>query len=250
MSLYYETDPADEQTTPQLPPLLTGLEVEAGIEPLAKAIGLAAKGEVGVVCYSPDQENLNMAITLAPETAATKAVQMHYGMMIALGDAIGALSPPEVSVSYRFPGSILLNRGYAGECGVELGQAGADGIPDWMILSARLALRGTLTEGESGMIPEETTLAEEGGSFVSRTRLLESTCRHFLLWLNSWEDEGFRPLHDAWKVRIDSTRATRRENLEWMGLDGDGLALVKADGMAASLSLLDRATWQAGESDA
>ena len=43
-----------------------------------------------------------MAITLAPETAATKAVQMHYGMMIALGDAIGALSPPEVSVSYRF----------------------------------------------------------------------------------------------------------------------------------------------------
>jgi biotin-(acetyl-CoA carboxylase) ligase len=244
MSLYYEPDPADDTTEPQLPPLLTPLEVEKGRDVQAKAVSVAAKGEVGVVCYSADADNLRMAITLAPEVTPLEAVQMHFVLMIALGDSIGALAPPEVAVTYRFPGAILLNRGYAGWCGIEIDEtADEKGCPGWMIVHAQLALRGELTAGETGEIPDETSLSEEGGSYISRTRLLESVCRHFLVWLNRWDDEGFRPVHDMWKSRLDGTSATVEPSLEWMGLDGDGAGLARRDGAPVSLSLLDPAVW-------
>jgi len=244
MSLYYEPDPADENTDPQLPPLLTPLAVDKDRDVLAKAVSMAAKGEVGIVCYSSDAENLRLAITLAPEVSAAEAVQMHYVLMVALGDSIGALAPPEVAVTYRFPGAVLLNRGYAGWCGIEIDSATDEqGSPGWMIVHASLALQGELTAGESGVIPDETSLAEEGGGYVSRTRLLESVCRHFLVWLNRWEDEGFRPVHDMWKSRLDENGATVDPGLEWMGLDGDGAGLAKRDGTPLSLSLLDLEIW-------
>ena len=170
---------------------------------------------------------------------------MHYVLMIALGDSIGALAPPEVAVSYRFPGTVLLNRGHAGGCGIEIDKAtDENGYPGWMVVQASLALRGELTAGETGTLPDQTSLSEEGGSYVSRTRLLESVCRHFLVWLNRWEDEGFRPVHEMWKARLDETSATVDPQLEWMGLDGDGAGLARRDGTPVSLSLLDPAVWE------
>ena len=38
MTLYYEDDPADQTTVPQLPPLLRAVEVPAGQDVLAKAV--------------------------------------------------------------------------------------------------------------------------------------------------------------------------------------------------------------------
>ena len=49
MSLYYEADPADETTPPQLPPLLRAEAVDTG-DVQAKAVARAAAGEVGLVC--------------------------------------------------------------------------------------------------------------------------------------------------------------------------------------------------------
>ena len=44
-----------------------------------------------------------MAITLAPEVKGLDAQQIQFIAMNAVSDAIGALAPPEVSVSFRFP---------------------------------------------------------------------------------------------------------------------------------------------------
>ena len=41
MTLYYEDDPADQTTVPQLPPLLRAVEVPAGQDVLAKAVAVA-----------------------------------------------------------------------------------------------------------------------------------------------------------------------------------------------------------------
>ena len=54
--------------------------------------------------------------------------------------------------------------------------------------------------GEGGV--EYTSLAEEGAGFISRTRLVESICRHFMAWVNRWDDDGFKPLHDLWVQRL------------------------------------------------
>ena len=41
MTLYYEDDPADQTTVPQLPPLLRAVEVPDGQDVLAKAVAVA-----------------------------------------------------------------------------------------------------------------------------------------------------------------------------------------------------------------
>ena len=105
MNLYYEDVPATNDETPKLPPLLTAKLINRGIDVEAKAISVAARGEAGVVCYSEVSDRLDMAITLAPEVKGLDAQQIQFIAMNAVGDAIGALAPPEVSVSFRFPGT-------------------------------------------------------------------------------------------------------------------------------------------------
>jgi biotin-(acetyl-CoA carboxylase) ligase len=81
-------------------------------------------------------------------------------------------------------------------------------------------------------------LAEEGGGFISRTRLVESSCRHFLAWVNRWQDDGFRPLYDSWMQRLEASAPidfAGGEQAEWLGLDENGGALVKLDGKASSV---------------
>ena len=107
MTLYYETDPADENTVPQLPPLLSAEAVETG-DVQAKAVARAAAGEVGLVCYATAGPLLDFAVTLAPEVDAATSAQMQHALIVAVGDAIGALAPPEVVVTYQYPGTIFL----------------------------------------------------------------------------------------------------------------------------------------------
>lgn len=243
MSLYYELDPADADTPPQLPPLLKAEEVDLKADVHAKAIGRAAAGAVGLVCYGQRDDMLDMAITLAPEVTADKAIQVHYLLMIAIGDAIGAAAPPEVSVGYQFPGTILLNRGIAGNVRVSLADKPEDGqtIPAWMVVGLQLRLKADMDQKSLDYRMSNSSLEEEGAGFISRTRLLESCCRHFLAWLHKWEEEGFRPLFDMWSNRVEhkvDLISVTGQPIEWLGLDENGAGLLKAQGKAHSVSVL------------
>ena len=99
---------------PQLPPLLTPIAVAEGQDVLAKALSSATTAEVGTVLYSEAVNVMDVAIVLGPEVPLRQSGQMLYALMIGVGDAIGALAPPEVVVTYQLPGYILLNRGRAG----------------------------------------------------------------------------------------------------------------------------------------
>ena len=68
-----------------------------------------------------------------------KAGQMLYAMMIGVGDAIGALAPPEVIVAYQLPGYVLLNRGRAGAVWIAADPAaGREDVPSWMVVGVRI----------------------------------------------------------------------------------------------------------------
>ena len=85
---------------------------------------------------------------------------------------------------------------------------------------------------------EHTSLAEEGGGHISRTRLVESCSRHFLVWINRWQDDGFRPLYDAWMHRLEADSKIIVEvasGAEWIGLDETGGTLVKLDGKPVAI---------------
>ena len=242
MSLYYEDAPADENEPPQLPPLLTPIAVAEGQDVLAKALSSATTADVGTVFYSEAVNVMDVAIVLGPEVPLRQSGQMLYALMIGLGDAIGALAPPEVVVTYQLPGYILLNRGRAGAVRIVSDpSAGREDVPGWLVVAATLDLSARTGSEDVWRDPaglEYTSLAEEGGSFISRTRLVESSCRHFMAWVNRWQDDGFKPLHDLWVQRLQSDGEMILSDgspADWVGLDEDGAALIRLDGRPVGL---------------
>jgi biotin-(acetyl-CoA carboxylase) ligase len=243
MSLYYEPDPANENDPPLLPPILTPIPVVNGIDVFAKAIAVAGKSETGTVLYSENPEYVEVAIILSPEIPKIKCNQMLSIMMVASGDAIGALAPPEVAVTYAFPGFIFLNRGEAGLVKVEIAPSNDDqSIPDWMVVGLKLRLNNNIEINENEINADVTSLADEGGGYVSRTRAIESLSRHFLAWVSQWEDEGFKPVTEVWNKRREETKVVTLKSgkeVSWVGLDENGLAIVKSNAQELFLSPVD-----------
>ncbi|MDC0456467.1 biotin/lipoate--protein ligase family protein [Alphaproteobacteria bacterium] len=243
MSLYYEPDPANENDPPLLPPILTPIPVVKNVDVFAKAIAVAGKSETGTVLYSENPEYVEVAIILSPEVPKIKCNQMLYIMMVASGDAIGALAPPEVAVTYAFPGFIFLNRGEAGLVKIEVAPSNDDqSIPDWMVVGLKLRLNNNIEINENEIHADITSLADEGGGYVSRTRAIESLSRHFLAWISQWEDEGFKPVNEVWNKRREETKVITLKNdqqVSWVGLDENGLAIVKSNAKELFLSPID-----------
>ena len=243
MSLYYEPDPANENDPPLLPPILTPIPVVNNVDVFSKAIAIAGKSETGTVLYSENPEYVEVAIILSPEVPKIKCNQMLYIMMVASGDAIGALAPPEVAVTYAFPGFIFLNRGEAGLVKIEVAPSNDDqSIPDWMVVGLKLRLNNNIEINENEIHADITSLADEGGGYVSRTRAIESLSRHFLAWISQWEDEGFKPVNEVWNKRREETKVITLKNdkqVSWVGLDENGLAIVKLNAKELFLSPID-----------
>jgi biotin-(acetyl-CoA carboxylase) ligase len=220
---------------PLLPPLLSGCEVAADADPMAAAMRLAAGGgDPGAFVFGPAGDRLRFAITLAPEVPLERALQMAHTLMVAAGDSIGALTPPEVAVEYRWPTTVLVNGAEAGR--VRLAASGSDpaAVPDWLVVGLDLQL---FADGsfEPGDRPGQTSLYEEGSGPIPPSRLLESMSRHFLTWLRRWEEDGFRPVHDAWRARAEPTMTVGAAG--FIGLDEDGRALLKGPAGTRSDSL-------------
>ena len=243
MSLYYEPDPANDNDAPLLPPILTPVAVLKGIDVFAKAIAVASNSEAGTLFYSEDPEYVELAIVLSPEVSTIKCNQMLYIMMVAAGDAIGALAPPEVAVTYSFPGFIYLNRGEAGLVKIEVAPSSdKDSIPDWMVVGMKLRLNNNIEIDENQINKDITSLYDEGGGYVSRTRAIESLSRHFLAWVSQWEDEGFKSVLDVWIKRREETKSITlkdKQDVSWVGVDENGQAIVRLNGNEIFLSPID-----------
>ncbi len=243
MSLYYELDPANENDPPLLPPILTPVVVPNNVDVFTKAIASASKSEAGTVFYSENPEYLEIAVVLLPEVPKIRCNQMLYVMMVAAGDAIGALAPPEVAVTFSYPGLIFLNRGEAGLVKIEVSPSDGDQIiPDWMVVGIKLRLNNNLQVDESNIKPDITSLADEGAGYISRTRAIESLSRHFLAWVSQWEDEGFKPVVDVWNSRREETKVINlkaNDVVSWIGLDENGLAIVKLNEKELFLSPIE-----------
>ena len=98
--------------------------------------------------------------------------------------------------------------------------------------------------GEAPGDLRRTTLAEEGCGDVPTIDLLEAFGRHFLGWINRWQEDGVKPVQQAWlsratglgkrvEIRIDDqVRAGTFEGLTETG----AMRLVK-DGVAQTIAL-------------
>jgi BirA family transcriptional regulator, biotin operon repressor / biotin---[acetyl-CoA-carboxylase] ligase len=121
--------------------------------------------------------------------------------MLGLGDALGALVPAMVKVTFGWPDRIEVNGGVVG--GVRFACAAtavAEEVPDWLVIGFGIAVRGRRTAGAASDGLRRTTLAEEGCAMPTLD-LLEAFGRHFLSWIHRWQEAGVEPVQKAWLSR-------------------------------------------------
>lgn len=239
-----------DQTDPTFPPLLRGVGVEGEPGPFERACADAAAGaaEAGVTCWGRSTSNVELAIVLEPEVSAATSMQMLIALMVGFGDAFGAIGPPEVGMFYRWPMALIINDARIGEMRAALPAAAAEGnVPDWLVVGLRVRLSREDLDYEPGHDLENTTLDQEGCGEITRTALIESVARHFLVWVHTWNEEGFKPVHDAWLPRAEGYNGQVTVNLsgsehngEFIGLDDEANMLMKlSTGKTIALPLLD-----------
>ncbi|MEM7508341.1 MAG: DUF4444 domain-containing protein [Pseudomonadota bacterium] len=213
---------------PTFPPLLRGEEVAHGQDPFAKAVAAAGLGtDPGLICWVPAEDALRAAVVLAPEEPLREAVSGIFAVTLGLGDALGALAPPEVAVHYVWPGGIKVNGADCGQLRAAASTADPATEPDWLVVGIDIAYR--VDEAEPGRSPDQTCLSEEGCSEVTPERLLESWSRHMLTWINRRAGEGLAPLHAEWRSRAWGIGESLPGGGVFMGLDEYAGMLVKDD---------------------
>ncbi|HUF86169.1 MAG TPA: biotin/lipoate--protein ligase family protein [Thermohalobaculum sp.] len=213
--------------TPTFPPLMRGDETPPGMDPFAKAVAQAALGaDPGLVTWSCDEAVMRAALVLAPEVPLARAMAASFAVALGLGDAIGALAPPEVAVHYVWPRIVKVNGGDCGQLRAAASTADPAAEPDWLVVGVHVDYLLS-DRDEPGRAPEQTCLVEEGCIEVRPYRLLESWSRHTLVWINRWLDDGFPPLHDAWRARAWRMGEALPGGGLFVGLDELGGMLVR-----------------------
>lgn len=239
---------------PDFPPRMTGHPCPEGLRPYEYAREQAGAGQLGAgdVVWARAPQVAHAAFVLEPEVALEQAMQIWPTAVVAVGDMLGALAPPQVAVMYRFPGTILINGGNAGHVRVASSTTDAKQVPDWMVVEVYLRMLFDGTGQEPGDIPEMTSLAEEGCPDLTNAQLLSSFSRHFMTWIYDWGEDGFKPVADAWRFRAEQgdgeddkghmTFMWRDRSFEgtFLGLDENGNLLLKPEsGDAMALNLID-----------
>ncbi|MGF1622211.1 MAG: biotin/lipoate--protein ligase family protein [Rhodomicrobiaceae bacterium] len=232
---------------PTFPPLLTGHQLASGVPPADWAVARASEAKLGAgdLGWSEDRDNLRLALVLEPEVARPRCPEIVYAAMVATGDAIGALSPPELAITYRWPSIILANEAEVGFVDLVIAENEEHGIPAWMVLSIHLRLRPGRNSPEPGRDPGQTSLWDEGCGDLGRSELLESVSRHIVNLIHGWSEDGFKPIHEQWWGRLSVTAALAlgasddHEGDTLLGLDESGNALLKTASGAKALMTTD-----------
>lgn len=221
---------------PAFPPLLSGHPVRLPMRPFPEACRRAAAGKLGAadVVWARNRERADVAIVLEPEVPLRTALQMGPVMMVAALDCLGALLPPHSAVLVRWPDKVLLNLGEVGRIELAAAAARAHEAPAWLVVGASIAVEHTDRKHEPGETAHLTALHEEGARHLTRSTVLESLAAYFLSWLNTWTDDGFRPVHDHLIGRIegyeepaDIGEGSARVRGRALGLDDELNLLVK-----------------------
>jgi len=233
---------------PQFPPLLKGHAVKAPKRPFGEACRLARARKLGAgdVVWSRNTGRAEFAVVLEPDVALERALQMGPLLMVALGDCLGSLCPPKVAIHYRWPRGILLNGALAGEVRIAAHSVPVVEMPAWLVVGAELDVAAPRQDRQEW---SKTSLEEEAGPGITRTDILQSLAAHFLTRLHTWQEEGFRPVHDEWLFRAEGreapvTVAYGAERLEGqvLGLDESANLLLRTSaGKVRSLAYIDSA---------
>ena len=249
---------------PEFPPLIRGIATGTKENPADNALAGAANGELGAgdLVWSKDLSTARLAIILEPEVTAERALCMVPLAMVTVADSIGAIGPPNLPITFDWPKTIFANGAVVG--GVDMyfpDGARKQDIPDFAVLALNLDIFWSSDRNrqagnallEPGKDLTRTVLHEEGAGDLDRTLIIESWARHFLAWVDTWEQDGFKSVHENWLFRANNRNETvtvktrsGSEQGTLLGMDEHGGLLLRQENNTRLLALGD--LWF-GESD-
>lgn len=216
------------------PPLMTGHELKPGQSPARKAASGAEKGkyEAGDLLWVRDLNVLNYALVLEPDVDREKALQMIHTQLVALGDAIGAIAPPEVAITHRWPNDVLANGAKIGEVTAILSEDDdTAGTPRFMVIATHINVRPTSDDLNPGLDQTKTTLWDEGCGDLDAMQLLASSARHLMAWIHTWQEEGMQPILTLLDGRMERGHALdiAGQTGTFMGMDENANLFLKTE---------------------
>ena len=195
---------------PHFPPIYRAYAITADLDPFDRAMEMAKEGtEAGTLIWSARQDVFECAVVLAPENSLEESLPVLLAASLGLGDALGALIPPVIAVTFGWPDRVDVNGGTVGKIRLLVAETpNPTAVPDWLVVGFRLANAGHWRDSaQAGH--QVTTLVEEGCQ-IDLLDLLESFSRHLLAWINRWQGDGVQPLQQAWMSRtLDVGRPVR-----------------------------------------
>ncbi len=174
----------------ELPPPFRLVTLREVGDAFAHATTHAAQEGAGTLVYVGRFDLAEFALVLEPDEPLRLARRTIYAGMAALADALSVLAPPETPIAIEWPDTVRINLGLVGG-GRLAWPAGTDenDTPEWMVFGAMIRMV-SLAEGEAGLRPLTSALEEEGFSDLASERLLEAFARHFMVTLDSWQEQG------------------------------------------------------------
>lgn len=209
----------------------------------AHAQAIAAKEGAGTLVWVGRFDVVEFALVLEPDEPLRSARRVIYAGLAALADALAVHAPPERPLFFDFPATVIFDGGLAG--GAQLAWpvgAKENERPDWLVLGAmvRTHVMNGLEPGEN---PHLVGLAEEGFSELGAGRLVESFARHFMMYLDYWQNGEFNRIAESYIHRLQPAA----EKVE-RSIDGIGDLLTRKTGKATVekrklLPAIERALW-------
>jgi len=240
----------NEETT------MGGLSLPPAFRPVAAdgdALGTAREmattgADPGTFVWAARDDVADCAIVLFPSEPLEQSLPVAYVTMVAVGDALGALIPPVIPVVFGWPDRIVLNGAPVG--GIRLlapAPSGGEAVPAWMVAGVTLAFKAPSSGPKPGRTMHRTALDMEGCGDLTVPEFLESFARHFLYWMNRWQDDGFTPVKLAWLERA-AGYGEKNQGMEtagpWtdrklIGMDDNGGVRFDEDGKETRRPLAD-----------
>ncbi len=191
----------------------------------AEAQRLAASEGGGLVTYVHRFDTVEFALVIEPDEPLAQARRSVYAAMNALADAIATHCPPERPLTFDWPDTIRLDGGIIG--GVRLGVpdgTSEDEVPAWLTLGMMVRLFVPLFAGQGHELDQPftagTSLATEGFEMLDGGTLIESFCRHLLVYVDQWQEQGFAPVGRHYLARLKT--ATGADRLARRGIAENG----------------------------
>ena len=173
-----------------LPPPFRPVALREVGDAFGHACANAAELGAGTLVFVGRFDLVEFAVVLEPEEPLASARRAFYAGMVALGDALAALAPPEKPIAIEWPDTIRVDGGLVGGSQLAWPDDRRTRCPDWLVFGAMIRTV-SMTGEESGLRPLATALEEEGFGDAGAERLIEGFARHLMVAMDLWQESGF-----------------------------------------------------------